>query len=72
MIFDGLLAKFVSTKNQTHHNFFLMAQLSSDEGLQIHRALSPHSFRKTKMSMRFFLRHSARVPWALVLLLLYL
>lgn len=32
MIFDGLLARFTSTKNQTHHNFFLMAQLIPDQG----------------------------------------
>lgn len=26
MIFDGLLERFIPTKNQTHHNLFLMAQ----------------------------------------------
>jgi hypothetical protein len=47
-IFDGLLARFISTKNQTHHNFFLMAQLISEQGLQIHQACSSHSFRRLK------------------------
>lgn len=59
MIFDGLLARFISTKNQTHHNFLLMAQLIPDQGLQIYQAVSPHSFRKTKMSVIFFTRPDA-------------
>lgn len=71
MIFDGLLARFTSTKNQTHYNFFLMAQMIPDQGLQIYQALGPHSSRKTKMSVIFFTRHSAMVPWVLVLLPLY-
>ena len=72
MVFDGLLARFIPTKNQTHHNFFLMAQQIFERGLQIYGGLGPHSFRKTKTSVIFFPRHSARVPWVLVLLLLYL
>lgn len=43
-LFDGLLAKFISTKNPTHHHFFLMAQMMPDQGLQIQRARSPHHF----------------------------
>lgn len=62
MIFDGLLARFISTKIQTHHNFFLMAQLIPDQGLQIYQAHSPPSFRKTQMSALFFTRHSVMVP----------
>lgn len=71
MIFDGLLVRFTPTKKQTHHNFFLMAQMIPDQGLQIYQDLGPHGSRKTKMSVIFFTRHSAMVPWVLVLLLLY-
>ena len=32
MISDGVLARFISTKIQTHHHFFLVAQLIPDQG----------------------------------------
>lgn len=47
-LFDGLLAMFISTKNPTHHHFFLMAQMMPDQGLQIQRAHSPHHFGRLK------------------------
>lgn len=71
MISDGVQARFSSTKNQSHHHFFLVAQLIPDQGATNLPRPSPPSFRKTKMTMIVFTGHSARVPWVLVLLLLY-
>lgn len=65
-IFDGLLAKFISTKNQTRHHFFLMAQVSPDQDLQIHRARKTSSRWEAKMSAIFFTRHSVTLPWGLL------
>lgn len=56
-ILDGLLAKFISTKNQTHHHFFLMVQVIPDQDLQIHRAHSPHHVGRLKCQL-FSLLHT--------------
>lgn len=53
-------------KTKSPHHFFLMAQGSPDQDLQIHRVRETSSRWEAKMSAIFFTRHSVALPWGLL------